>query len=171
MNVEIGTVAAQVLFWEYLFQIFGIVSLQCNTVTKNVDSDLCSYYMILFEWDAPEGNPGKCAYTCMLSYSIVVSHLSFNFLRLLLLSSIYLRVCTVLLIGMRAKPTTPSLTTVASTARTVNPTIPNSNSNSSRGPRHRPPRPGPTTASTADRRTTTRSPGVEPRAAADTSSD
>ena len=79
MNVEIGTVAAQVLFWEYLFQIFGIVSLQCNTVTKNVDSDLCSYYTILFEWDAPEGNPGKCAYTCMLSYSIVVSHLSFNF--------------------------------------------------------------------------------------------
>jgi hypothetical protein len=29
MNVGIGTVAAKFLSWEYLFQIFGAVSLQC----------------------------------------------------------------------------------------------------------------------------------------------
>ncbi len=50
--------------------------------------------MILCEWDAPEGNPDKIAYTCMLSYPIIVSHLRFNLLCLLLLYSIYLFGCT-----------------------------------------------------------------------------
>jgi hypothetical protein len=30
MDVEIGTVAVHFLFWKYLFQIFGIGSLQCR---------------------------------------------------------------------------------------------------------------------------------------------
>jgi hypothetical protein len=39
MNVEIGTEAPIFLFWEYLFQIFGILSLQCGygTTIKTVN--------------------------------------------------------------------------------------------------------------------------------------
>jgi hypothetical protein len=35
MNVEIGTEAPIFLFWEYLFQIFGILSLQCREIAHN----------------------------------------------------------------------------------------------------------------------------------------
>ncbi len=35
MNVKIGTVATQFLFWECLFPIFGIGSLQCISLTTH----------------------------------------------------------------------------------------------------------------------------------------
>jgi hypothetical protein len=35
MNVEIRTEAQIFLFWEYLFPIFGILSLQCEKKKKN----------------------------------------------------------------------------------------------------------------------------------------
>jgi hypothetical protein len=34
MDVEFGTVAAQFLFWGYLFRIFGIGSLQCAVLDR-----------------------------------------------------------------------------------------------------------------------------------------
>ncbi len=34
MNVEIATVAVQILFWEYLAPILGIGSLQCSVIDR-----------------------------------------------------------------------------------------------------------------------------------------
>jgi hypothetical protein len=40
MNVEIGTVAPMFLFWEYLFQIFGTLSLQCTAEVDVRNDDI-----------------------------------------------------------------------------------------------------------------------------------
>ncbi len=37
MNVEIGTEAPIFLFWEHLFLIFGILSLQCGRYVSYID--------------------------------------------------------------------------------------------------------------------------------------
>jgi len=43
MNVGIGNEAAQVHFWESLFRIFGLVSLQC-TYKEKINNE---FYLIL----------------------------------------------------------------------------------------------------------------------------
>ncbi len=47
MNVEIGTEAPVFLFWEYLFQIFGILSLKCMENVQIRVLKLLAYFIML----------------------------------------------------------------------------------------------------------------------------
>jgi hypothetical protein len=44
MNVEIRTEAPIFLFWEYLFQIFGILSLQCGLCKDTYRGSACTMH-------------------------------------------------------------------------------------------------------------------------------
>jgi hypothetical protein len=50
MHVEIGTETPKFLFWEYLFQNFGILSLQCKSILKKGSTNDQSYTLTLFDF-------------------------------------------------------------------------------------------------------------------------
>ncbi len=66
MNVEIGTVAAQ-FFWEYLFRIFGISSLQCTWLHLAEDEQMHAGSTTLKNsWNQIAYiSGGSAAYKCM----------------------------------------------------------------------------------------------------------
>jgi hypothetical protein len=52
MNVETGSVTAQFLFWEYLLQIFGIVTLQWVITVSHFEES--HYTDFMFVWLSEE---------------------------------------------------------------------------------------------------------------------
>ncbi len=48
MNIEIGTVASQFLFWEHLFQIFSIGSLQCTLAPAVIHAEIIHAGLLIY---------------------------------------------------------------------------------------------------------------------------
>jgi hypothetical protein len=62
MNVVIGTVITQFLFWEYFFEIFGIASLQCIDKARRLKSesqfketDSQDHWVVICLWISKQG--------------------------------------------------------------------------------------------------------------------
>jgi hypothetical protein len=83
MNVEIETDPAQFLFWKYLFQIFGILSLQCERNACSIQTlDIltkfdvrCEFCVLVFKYynlknKSGEGNAllTACPWRCLRSH-------------------------------------------------------------------------------------------------------
>jgi hypothetical protein len=62
LNVEIGTVVAHFLFWEYLFKIFGIGPLQCALDSSSLKTNLFvrNFVKLLFTFLLEHTHSDKC---------------------------------------------------------------------------------------------------------------
>ncbi len=74
MNVGIGTVAAQFLSWQYLFSIFGILSLQCILEETHV---FCCRLIWLQESIPP--SPDTAALPPLIVFLVLMMQIKFAF--------------------------------------------------------------------------------------------
>ncbi len=68
MNVGIGTVAAQFLSWEYVFQIFAVVCLQCIYSIQQSEEDI-----------SPHVSPPNDGYFCPWQDTVIMIHRGFPY--------------------------------------------------------------------------------------------